>query len=48
MDTESLLGQLADELFALLVNLGKKITDFGTDEKGTGNTGKFVLIISVL
>lgn len=40
-DTESLLGSLADERFALLVNLGKKITDFGTDEKGTANTGNF-------
>ncbi|KAL5244354.1 hypothetical protein ACI65C_011764 [Semiaphis heraclei] len=37
-DTESLLGSLADERFALLVNLGKKITDFGTDEKGIANT----------
>ena len=31
-ETESLLGGLADERFALLVNLGKKITDFGTDD----------------
>lgn len=34
-ETELLLGSLADERFALLVNLGKKITDFGTDEKTT-------------
>lgn len=32
-DTETLLGQLAEERFALLVNLGKKITDYGVDEK---------------
>ncbi|XP_044737520.1 putative U5 small nuclear ribonucleoprotein 200 kDa helicase [Chrysoperla carnea] len=32
-ETEMLLGPLADERFALLVNLGKKITDFGSDEK---------------
>ncbi|KAK7792871.1 hypothetical protein R5R35_004001 [Gryllus longicercus] len=32
-ETEALLGGLADERFALLVNLGKKITDFGTEEK---------------
>jgi len=43
-DTESLLGSLADERFALLVNLGKKITDFGTDEKGAANTGKLYFI----
>lgn len=29
-ETESLVGPLADERFALLVNLGKKITDFQT------------------
>jgi hypothetical protein len=28
-----------------LVNLGKKITDFGTDEKGTANTGKLNFLI---
>lgn len=32
-ETELLLGSLADERFALLVNLGKKITDFGSEEK---------------
>ena len=30
-DTEELLGGLADERFAVLVNLGKKITDFGVE-----------------
>jgi pre-mRNA-splicing helicase BRR2 len=30
---ESLLGGLADERYALLVNLGKKISDWGADEK---------------
>ncbi|KOX80923.1 hypothetical protein WN51_00841 [Melipona quadrifasciata] len=34
-ETELLLGPLAEERFALLVNLGKKITDFGSDEKTT-------------
>ncbi|XP_028133686.1 putative U5 small nuclear ribonucleoprotein 200 kDa helicase [Diabrotica virgifera virgifera] len=35
-ETETLLGGIADERFALLVNLGKKITDFGNEEnKGT-------------
>ena len=32
-ETEQLLGGLAEERFALLVNLGKKITDFSSDEK---------------
>ncbi|XP_034244320.1 putative U5 small nuclear ribonucleoprotein 200 kDa helicase isoform X2 [Thrips palmi] len=32
-ETESLLGGLAEERFALLVNLGKKITDFGAKEE---------------
>lgn len=32
-EVESLLSTLADERFALLVNLGKKITDWGSEEK---------------
>ncbi len=33
-DVEGLLGEsLAEERYALLVNLGKKITDWGQDEK---------------
>lgn len=32
-ETENLLGSLAEERFALLVNLGKKITDFGAEQK---------------
>jgi len=35
-ETESLLGNLPEERFALLVNLGKKITDWGQDEKNSG------------
>lgn len=37
-----LLGPVADERFALLVNLGKKITDFGAEEKfrEQGDEGK--------
>ncbi|KAJ8969793.1 hypothetical protein NQ314_001578 [Rhamnusium bicolor] len=34
-ETETLLGPIADERFALLVNLGKKITDFGNEENKT-------------
>ena len=38
-DVESLLGEIAEERFALLVNLGKKISDWGQEEKmQTGNT----------
>ncbi|KAK2163706.1 hypothetical protein LSH36_75g12085 [Paralvinella palmiformis] len=32
-EVELLLGSLADERYALLVNLGKKITDWGVDDK---------------
>lgn len=32
-ETESLLGTLTEERFALLVNLGKKINDYGVDDK---------------
>ena len=32
-ETEALLGGLAEERFAVLVNLGKKITDFALDAK---------------
>ncbi|KAJ8921892.1 hypothetical protein NQ315_008525 [Exocentrus adspersus] len=34
-ETETLLGPIAEERFALLVNLGKKITDFGNEENKT-------------
>lgn len=40
VETEQLLGPLAEERFALFVNLAKKITDFGNEER-TGTTGKF-------
>ncbi|XP_014247747.1 putative U5 small nuclear ribonucleoprotein 200 kDa helicase [Cimex lectularius] len=33
VETETLLGSLAEERFALLLNLCKKITDFGADDK---------------
>ena len=36
----SLLGPLEDEKFALLVGLGKKITDYGAD-KGTAAEGVY-------
>ena len=32
-EVEELLGGLAEERFAVLVNLGKKITDWGQEEK---------------
>lgn len=32
-EVESLLGSLAEERFAVLVNLGKKISDWGQEEK---------------
>lgn len=32
-EIESLLGSVAEERFALLVNLGKKITDWGSHEE---------------
>lgn len=32
-DVEGLLGSVPDERFALLVNLGRKITDWGQEEK---------------
>ena len=39
-EIESLLGSIAEERFALMVNLGKKITDWGShDERAQG--GKF-------
>lgn len=34
-ETEALLGTIPSERFALLVNLGKKITDFGNEENKT-------------
>lgn len=34
-EIDNLLGSVADERFALLVNLGKKITDFGSDAVST-------------
>ena len=42
-EVEILLGGLADERYALLVNLGKKISDWGTDEKM--QTGLVILLI---
>ena len=45
-EVESLLGRLADERYALLVNLGKKITDWGADDKM--QTGMCPLLFSGL
>jgi hypothetical protein len=41
-DTEALLGSIADERFALLTNLGKKITDFNS-ESTLPTSGTFVV-----
>ena len=38
-EVEGLLSGLADERYALLVNLGKKITDWGTEEKAQKGEG---------
>lgn len=35
-----ILGSIADERFALLVNLCKKITDFGSDDQKTTTAGE--------
>ncbi|CAG0914379.1 unnamed protein product [Notodromas monacha] len=40
-ETESLLGHLAEERFALLVNLGKKITDYASATAGDSSGQKF-------
>lgn len=37
-EVEGLLGELAEERFALLVNLGKKITDWSQEEKTQTST----------
>ena len=43
-EVEMLLGSVAEERFALLTNLGKKITDWGAEEKmQTGNTHFFFI-----
>lgn len=39
-ETEALLGSIPEERFALLVNLGKKITDFGVEENKTVTAGE--------
>ena len=38
-DVEGLLGNMPEERFALLVNLGRKITDWGQEERAP--TSKF-------
>ena len=38
----SLLGPTPDERFALLVNLGKKITDYSVD-RSLLNDGKYII-----
>uniref|UniRef100_A0A1B0D7Y8 U5 small nuclear ribonucleoprotein 200 kDa helicase n=1 Tax=Phlebotomus papatasi TaxID=29031 RepID=A0A1B0D7Y8_PHLPP len=38
-DIDSLLGNVTEERFALLVNLGKKITDFGSEASSTIKVG---------
>ena len=43
----SLLGDMPDERFALLVNLGKKITDYAI-EKDMGGDGKLWMLLLLL
>lgn len=38
--SSAFLGPIADERFALLLNLGKKITDFGNEETKTTTAGE--------
>ena len=45
-EVEGLLGSIAEERFALLVNLGKKITDWTQEEKM--QTGKLLQLLHVL
>ena len=42
-ECESLLGTIAEERFALLLNLGKKITDWVQEEKMQTGTFCFIL-----
>lgn len=43
-EISSLLGNIADERYALLVNLGKKITDYSVDKEAIGD-GKQLFFI---
>ena len=44
-EVEGLLGSLADERFALLVNLGKKISDWGQEERKESKLPGFVIAV---
>ena len=48
VEVESLLGDVAEERFALLVNLGKKITDWNQEEKAQTSMGYGKEIIGLL
>ncbi len=45
-EVEGLLGSLADERFALLVNLGKKISDWGQEERKESKALRLLLTIN--
>ena len=47
-EVESLLGNLAEERFALLVNLGKKITDWSQEETNQTSNFYFFLSLSII
>ncbi len=47
-EVEGLLGSLADERFALLVNLGKKISDWGQEERKESKLRGFVIAVHIL
>ena len=46
-ETEAFLGPLAEERFALLLNLGKKITDFGHDPNAAKVRRRLILLCTV-
>lgn len=43
-DVEGLLGPTQEERFALLVNLGRKITDWGQEDRALTSTEFFLFI----
>ena len=46
LEVEELLGSLAEERFALLINLGKKISDWRADEKMQTGEYKMVYLVT--
>ena len=44
-DVEALLGPTPDERFALLVNLGRKITDWGQEERAPTSMEFLIILV---